>query len=513
MGVLNFLSGPGNRWRRDVEEDIEAELEFHLEAKTAELVEEGWPPETARRKAEAAFGDRRRVLSQCRKERIGDRILLHRILAAAVIVLAATVGVLGFTLWSVMQVERDVEASSAKAARPPDRGVDERSKVDERLSGAAERPRDEPVPADQTLPAPFHADERLAGDLRDWRSWQARLQQLDADASARDCLAYSTVLVSMPPDISAHILPRAYALVTSSVARRALIEPFLATRDQTNVLAFLALAVDDKEPAVQTWALRKLTSYSLQDFTQDVAAYRAWTSEFRQRPINEVVSVSAQRYFDRLQRLADRELLDALDLFSIVDVTIQQGTDENVCNVLRNAGAWQLVHVWLTTGDVDLRARALDWAEHVGADEDLLRDEIRPQLFNAQRLDERTFGKLCRLYAVTARGAALADFDALARTYVANAPLVTQTDSARLRSAVRAMGETEDSRAIPLLLELLADRDDVGMRVLVGQALSGFTGVPADPTRGIEFWREWTSREENQQRMKEQRSANFPGRR
>lgn len=500
MGWLNFLSGPDNRWRRDVEEDIEAELEFHLEAKTAELVEEGWPPETARRKAEDAFGDRRRVLSQCRKERIGDRILLHRVLAAAVIVLAATVGVLGFTLWSVMQVRRDVEASSEKVARPADR------------PDSADASTGKPVaPTEQ--PPPGGDDAGRPDEPHDWREWRAQLEHLNSDASAGDCAAYSTVLVSMPADISAQVLPRAYALVRSPVARRALIEPFLAARDQTNALAFLALAIADVEPSVRTWALRKLTSYSLQDFTQDRSAYPTWWAEFRQRRVGEVVSVSAQRYLQRLQHLADRELLDALDLFQNVDVSIHQDTDENVCNVLRYAGALEQVRVWLTTGDVDVRAHALDWAARVGADEDLLRDEIRPRLFAAQRPDERTFGRLCHLYAVTARGSALADFDALVRSFLPNASLATQTDSAHLRFAVRAMSETEDARAIPRLIELLGERDDAGMRVLVGQALSGFTGIPADPTHGSEFWLEWSSHEENQQRMKEQRSAEFPGRR
>jgi len=48
--------------------DITEELEFHLDAKTDDLIRQGWAPEAARQEAERKFGDRRAV------QRIGERI-------------------------------------------------------------------------------------------------------------------------------------------------------------------------------------------------------------------------------------------------------------------------------------------------------------------------------------------------------------------------------------------------------------------------------------------------------
>jgi len=62
-------------WRRyarlfgpDPAADVREEIGFHLEAKTEDLIRQGWTPEAARQEAERQFGDRRAV------QRIGQRI-------------------------------------------------------------------------------------------------------------------------------------------------------------------------------------------------------------------------------------------------------------------------------------------------------------------------------------------------------------------------------------------------------------------------------------------------------
>ncbi|HWJ49307.1 MAG TPA: ABC transporter permease, partial [Candidatus Udaeobacter sp.] len=62
-------------WRRyarlfgpDPAADVSEEIGFHLEAKTEDLIRQGWTPEAARKEAERQFGDRRAV------QRIGQRI-------------------------------------------------------------------------------------------------------------------------------------------------------------------------------------------------------------------------------------------------------------------------------------------------------------------------------------------------------------------------------------------------------------------------------------------------------
>ena len=44
-------------WRRDVRRDVDDELRFHLEERTADLIASGMPPADAARQARAEFGD------------------------------------------------------------------------------------------------------------------------------------------------------------------------------------------------------------------------------------------------------------------------------------------------------------------------------------------------------------------------------------------------------------------------------------------------------------------------
>ncbi|MEM6794671.1 MAG: ABC transporter permease, partial [Acidobacteriota bacterium] len=50
----------------DVPRDVQDEIEFYLEMRTQELIDEGWEPEAAREEARAVFGDRRRIERECR---------------------------------------------------------------------------------------------------------------------------------------------------------------------------------------------------------------------------------------------------------------------------------------------------------------------------------------------------------------------------------------------------------------------------------------------------------------
>ena len=70
-------------WRRhdrilgpDLRADIQAELGFHIECKTDELISRGWSPRDARKEAERQFGD---ILALQRAgERIGEHMECRR---------------------------------------------------------------------------------------------------------------------------------------------------------------------------------------------------------------------------------------------------------------------------------------------------------------------------------------------------------------------------------------------------------------------------------------------------
>src|SRR5215471_11731451 len=60
--------------RRQMEEQLDKELHFHLDQHTAELVAQGYTPDEARRQARIALGGEEQVKEECRDAR-GTRAL------------------------------------------------------------------------------------------------------------------------------------------------------------------------------------------------------------------------------------------------------------------------------------------------------------------------------------------------------------------------------------------------------------------------------------------------------
>ena len=82
---------PDRRTRREVEDEIAAELEFHVAARAADLERDGLSADAARREAECRFGDRARIEKECRQAQLGERIMLQRIQIGLIAVLVGAV--------------------------------------------------------------------------------------------------------------------------------------------------------------------------------------------------------------------------------------------------------------------------------------------------------------------------------------------------------------------------------------------------------------------------------------
>ena len=63
-------------WGRDVDDDLRDEVEFHIDARAQELIDEGWHPARARDEARRVFGETRPILVECR--RINRRLQQRR---------------------------------------------------------------------------------------------------------------------------------------------------------------------------------------------------------------------------------------------------------------------------------------------------------------------------------------------------------------------------------------------------------------------------------------------------
>ena len=68
---------------RNIRGDIEDELKFHIEARTRELVDAGWPPRAAEEEAHRLFGDRDSIAAECREinTRFEQRRRMHAYLS------------------------------------------------------------------------------------------------------------------------------------------------------------------------------------------------------------------------------------------------------------------------------------------------------------------------------------------------------------------------------------------------------------------------------------------------
>lgn len=81
-----------------INEDIDQELQFHLDCRTDELCESGLPPDQARSRAISEFGDMNQVRRQCRTINYGWRWILNLALAAMLL------GSLGAITWLSLQL-------------------------------------------------------------------------------------------------------------------------------------------------------------------------------------------------------------------------------------------------------------------------------------------------------------------------------------------------------------------------------------------------------------------------
>ena len=105
----------GLHWRapeaasiEEVDADIDEELAFHVDTAAREYEAQGLDKEAARRAAERSFGDLERIRRACRRQRLGERIMLQRIQLGATLALILTVGVFA-QQWSTARA-RNAEA-------------------------------------------------------------------------------------------------------------------------------------------------------------------------------------------------------------------------------------------------------------------------------------------------------------------------------------------------------------------------------------------------------------------
>ena len=87
---------PDQRPRAEVEQDIEDELRFHLEERSAELRAGGLNAQAAAAEARKLFGDYNQVRAECAHIQLGERLMLQRFQMLATVLLLLAVGWLAY---------------------------------------------------------------------------------------------------------------------------------------------------------------------------------------------------------------------------------------------------------------------------------------------------------------------------------------------------------------------------------------------------------------------------------
>lgn len=94
--LVSWFSLPDSRSSTEIHNEIDEELQFHIETSIEEKVRQGTNREIAEKETLEQFGSVNQYSKECRLVDLGDRIMINRFLAAGVIGLSLLVGYLVF---------------------------------------------------------------------------------------------------------------------------------------------------------------------------------------------------------------------------------------------------------------------------------------------------------------------------------------------------------------------------------------------------------------------------------
>ncbi len=118
---------------REIDEEIQEELNFHLEMRTHDNLRLGMTQVEARAAAAERFGDFVRIRKTCRAMLVGERIMLQRLQTGLIVILLLAVVAIGYQMFSAQRANQvalaEVSAQLARLnstpaeAAAPSRGV------------------------------------------------------------------------------------------------------------------------------------------------------------------------------------------------------------------------------------------------------------------------------------------------------------------------------------------------------------------------------------------------------
>jgi len=359
------------RSEAEIEAEIGEELEFHLEQRTRELVEQGMSAEEARAEAERRFGSVERVRQSCRWVQLGERIMLQRIQFVLNLVLVSAVVVLGWSFWQ----------SNASVQ-------DQLHKLSALLEPRAAALASEAGPTPPRRPDPL-------------------VERFKALADPQAAAVMAGEVAALEPVEGIAQIQLGWPLVQDPQLRKALLQPFVANGGHVNAIDVLHLAATDRDPDVRAEAFRRLKSYAWQDFAAKPASlYLEWHERWNGMKLTDVLADGVARYRTRLSMLHGEELRHELAFLDEVDLAPGKIRDYDQLNDLwwvSEGNVRGLAARWIDSDDTELQLAALRFFGRLSRDPEFASDNVRPLLGEQPWRSTDIVREACEAWAASGR--------------------------------------------------------------------------------------------------------------
>ena len=350
------------RSEAEIEREISDEIEFHLEQRTRELVEQGMSEVEARAEAERRFGSPERVRAKCRQVQLGERIMLQRIQLALNVVVVLAIVALGWSLWSSNHNTQDqlqkLSALLEARATPP----------------APETPR---------------GPSELERSLEPFRNLK--------DAQSASALAVETT--GLEPSRGRTRMQDGWPLVADPKLRLALLAPFVEGGGHSFAVDILHLAATDPAPEVREEAFRYLKDYAWQDFSgKPLSVYQEWYSHVRGMDTVGCVRTSMLAYCARLRLLSGAELRREIEFLDRVDLAPTNARAFNLLAELWGQVAGETSN-WIQSDDGELQLAGLRFVAHFKLDRQYREQVLGGLVFSDNLKSMENMIAACRAFA------------------------------------------------------------------------------------------------------------------
>lgn len=314
--LLTWLRERGPDWRprRKIEDEVRAELRFHIEEATDEGVRNGLAPEAARAAALERFGDVDAIAARCVTVRQQGAAQMIKYLAAGVVVLLSVSALLIVRAQREAAAARDA-ALSAHASLAE--ALNAEREANERAREALER-----AAVAQAGDDPKLWLERFRVEPDNWRLGWAVALELVATLPADDAAA---VMLEVLPQLS---VPQ----------REQVLKPFVFHGGHPRALDLLDLAFRDPAESVRERARTYLREYAFMHFVDADPRYTAWRAKVAGLGLREVLTSSLAQLVERLRSASFEQLRQEIDALSDIDFAAACAAGVDPAAVMRDAG-------------------------------------------------------------------------------------------------------------------------------------------------------------------------------